>query len=91
MKNLWGAEYQTMLEALATAWSETRGDLNPYFMFGVDNERSKYAQTKFVRIILVCCQIAIQVDGENTLKNYAYGKGMDRLTDSQVLFRLGRY
>ena len=47
MKNLWGAEYQTMLEALATAWSETRWDLNPYFMFGVDNERSKYAQTKF--------------------------------------------
>ena len=38
MKNLWGAKYQTMLEALATAWSETHGDLNPYFMFVVDNE-----------------------------------------------------
>jgi len=45
---------------------------------GIDTDTVKYSKIKFVIIIQVCCQIAIQIDGKTTLRSYAYGKSMDR-------------
>ena len=55
MRRIWNHELNCMINSLAAAWNHKLKDLDPFFMYGSNNLRAAFSQTKFKRIIQVCC------------------------------------